>query len=58
MTKAAAIVTDSGGITSHAAIIAREFGIPCVVGTNNATFLLKNGDKVLVDAIEGQVTKL
>ncbi|OGM01887.1 hypothetical protein A2115_00355 [Candidatus Woesebacteria bacterium GWA1_41_8] len=58
MAKAAAIVTDSGGITSHAAIIAREFGIPCVVGTNNATSLLKNGDKVLVNAIDGRVTKL
>src|SRR3989344_854488 len=48
--KAAAIVTDEGGITSHAAIISREFGIPCIVGTNNATKLLKDGDLVEVNA--------
>ena len=57
MAKAAAIVTDIGGITSHAAIISREFGIPCIVGTNNATKVLKNGDFVVVDAILGTVQK-
>jgi len=55
MFKAAAIVTDIGGITSHAAIVSREFNIPCIVGTQNATKLLKNGDKVLVDATSGEV---
>ena len=44
MTRAVAIVTDIGGITSHAAIISREFEIPCIVGTGNATKMLKNGD--------------
>ncbi len=52
-----AIVTDEGGITSHAAIVAREFGIPCIVGTKNATKVLKDGDIVEVDAINGIVNK-
>jgi pyruvate,water dikinase len=51
---ASAIVTDKGGRTSHAAIVSRELGIPCIVGSNNATKLLKNGDEVTVDA-SGQV---
>ncbi|MBI5452039.1 hypothetical protein HY945_01125 [Candidatus Gottesmanbacteria bacterium] len=50
---AAAIITDEGGITSHAAIVSREFGIPCIVGTKNATRVLHDGDKVEVDAIAG-----
>jgi len=51
---ASAIVTDKGGRTSHAAIVSRELGIPCIVGSNNATKLLKNGQEVTVDA-SGQV---
>ena len=58
MNRAIAIITDMGGITSHAAIISREFGIPCIVGTKNGTQLLKDGDKVLVDAENGKVTKI
>ncbi len=58
MRKAGAIITDVGGATSHAAIVSREFGIPCIVGTRNATKKLKNGDYVLVDAEEGKVIKL
>jgi len=50
MKKAAAIVTNIGGLTCHAAIISREFGIPCVVGTKIATQVLKDGDLVEVDA--------
>ena len=53
--KASAIVTDKGSILCHAAIVAREFGIPCIVGTNDATSLLKEGDKIEVDASEGTV---
>ncbi len=45
-----AIVTDQGGITCHAAVIAREFGIPCIVGTGNATKIIPSGVQVLVDA--------
>ena len=53
--KAGAIVTDMGGLMSHAAIVSREFGIPCVVGTKNASKILKDGDMVEVDAISGIV---
>ena len=52
---ASAIVTDKGGRTSHAAIVSRELGIPCIVGSNNATKVLKNGQEVTVDASFGQV---
>ncbi|MFA6466276.1 MAG: PEP-utilizing enzyme [Patescibacteria group bacterium] len=58
MKKAAAIVTNDGGITCHAAIVARELKIPCVVGTKIATKILKDGDKVDVDAAKGIVKKL
>lgn len=52
---ASAIVTDKGGRTSHAAIVSRELGIPCIVGANNATKVLKNGREVTVDSSGGQV---
>ncbi len=58
MYKAGAIVTDQGGVTSHAAILSRELGIPCIVGTGNATKLLKDGDQVEVDTESGTVIKL
>jgi len=56
--KAAAIVTDIGGLLSHAAIVSRELGIPCVVGTENATKVFRNKDIVEVDAEKGTVTKI
>lgn len=55
MQKAAAIVTDNGGILSHAAIVARELKKPCIVGTGNATEVLKDGDTVFVDTTTGEV---
>ncbi len=58
MEKAAAFVTDEGGITCHAAIVAREFGVPCIVGTINATKVLKDGDLVEVDANKGVIKVL
>ncbi len=58
MRMASAIVTDEGGVTCHAAIIARELGIPCIVGAQHATQVLKTGDRVEVDAINGIVRKL
>ena len=58
MKKAAAIVTDEGGITCHAAIVSRELKIPCVVGTKIATKIFKDGDKVKVDAVKGIVKKV
>lgn len=56
--KAAGIITDEGGISSHAAIIAREFRIPCLVGTKIATEVLKTGDNIKLDCMEGKVTLL
>ncbi|MEK6337033.1 MAG: phosphoenolpyruvate synthase [Acidobacteriota bacterium] len=53
MKKAAAIVTDRGGRTCHSAIISRELGLPCVVGTGNATQVLKTGTEVTVSCAEG-----
>lgn len=57
MEKAAAIVTDEGGMTCHAAIVSRELGIPAVVGTGNATKVLKDGEIVTVDAYRGVIYK-
>jgi len=58
MKKAAAIVTDEGGLTCHAAIVSRELGIPCVVGTQVATISLKDNELVEVDGNSGLVKKL
>lgn len=55
MEKAAAFVTDEGGVTCHAAIVAREFGVPCVVGTQVATKVLRDNDLVEVNAATGTV---
>jgi pyruvate,water dikinase len=55
MKKSAGIITDQGGQTSHAAIVSRELGIPCVVGTKEATQKLKNGQIVTVDGEAGQI---
>lgn len=57
MKKAGAIVTDKGGRTSHAAIVSRELGIPCVVGTGKATKVLRNGMVITVDGLGGKVYK-
>jgi pyruvate,water dikinase len=51
---ASAIVTDRGGRTCHAAIVSRELGIPCVVGTNNVTKAVKNGEPITVSCAEGE----
>ncbi|MBI5222055.1 MAG: hypothetical protein HY980_00980 [Candidatus Magasanikbacteria bacterium] len=58
MKKAAAFVTDEGGITCHAAIIAREMKKPCIIGAKIATQVLKDGDLVEVDAEKGVVRKI
>lgn len=58
MKRAAAIVTEQGGITSHAAIVSRELGIPCIIGTKVATKVFKNGDMVEVDATKGIIKKV
>ncbi len=58
MKKASAFVTDGGGILCHAAIVAREMGKPCVIGTGNATKVFKGGDMVEVDADNGVVRRI
>lgn len=55
MKKAKGIITDEGGLTCHAAVVSREFGIPCIVGTKLATRVLKDGDIVELDAAKGIV---
>jgi len=58
MKKAAAIVTNEGGITSHAAIVSRELQIPCIVGAKNATKIFKDGQLVEVDAKHGVIKRV
>jgi len=55
MRRAAAVVTDAGGMTSHAAIVSRELGIPCIVGARDATVRLRDGLEVTVDGARGTV---
>ncbi|USX54458.1 phosphoenolpyruvate synthase [Lentzea sp. HUAS12] len=55
MRRASAVVTDGGGITCHAAIVARELRVPCVVGTGSATSVLKEGQLITVDGSAGEV---
>ena len=55
MQKSVAIITNEGGMTAHAAIVSREMGLPCIVGTRKATEILKDGDEITVDGYEGKV---
>ena len=57
MRRAAAVVTDGGGMTCHAAIVSRELGVPAVVGARNATTVLRDGELVTVDGAQGTVTE-
>ncbi|NYZ80152.1 hypothetical protein H0N95_02785, partial [Candidatus Micrarchaeota archaeon] len=56
--KAAAVVVDEGGVTSHASVLCREFEKPAIIGVKIATKFLKDGDRVFVDATKGVVKKL
>ena len=56
--KASGIITDMGGITGHAAIVSREFSLPCIVGTKNATRVLQDNDLIELDASKGTIRKL
>ncbi len=58
ISKASAIVTDAGGVLSHAAIIARELKKPCIIGTRNATKMIRDNDYIEVDANRGIVSKV
>jgi len=53
--KAKAIVTDVGGLLCHAAITSREMKIPCIVNTKKATKILKNNQKIIVNATKGEI---
>lgn len=55
MQKCAGIITDEGGMTAHASIVSREMGIPCVVGTQEATKLLKDDQEVTIDGFNGKI---
>ena len=57
MRRAAALVTDGGGMTCHAAIVRRELGVPCVVGARNATTVLRDGEIVTVDGAAGRSSR-
>lgn len=57
MQKSSAIVTNEGGLTAHAAIVSREMGIPCIVGTREATTKLKEGEVITVDGYNGKIYK-
>ncbi len=56
--KAAAVVVDEGGVTSHASVVCREFETPGIIGTKIGTKVLKDGDIVVVDATNGTVEKV
>jgi phosphoenolpyruvate synthase/pyruvate phosphate dikinase len=58
MKRAAAVITDEGGVTCHAAIIARELKLPCIIGTRQATRVLRDGDLVELDAEKGIVRRI
>ncbi|MFC1666091.1 phosphoenolpyruvate synthase [Nanoarchaeota archaeon] len=57
MQRSSAIVTDDGGLTAHAAIVSREMGIPCIVGTGEATMKLKENEIITVDGFHGKIYK-
>jgi len=57
MQKSAGIVTDEGGLTAHAAIVSREMGIPCIVGTKEATSKLREGEIITIDGYTGRIYK-
>ena len=53
--RSSAIITDEGGVMSHSAIVAREFSIPCVTGTKEATKIIKDNMEVIVDGAKGYI---
>ena len=58
LTKISGLITDDGGVLCHAAILAREFGIPCLTETKYATQLLQDGDTVFLDATNAYYKKI
>ncbi len=58
ISKAEAILTDFGGITSHVAVVAREFNTPCIVGLNEVTKIIKDGQMLHIDGEKGEIYEL
>jgi len=58
LSKAKGLITDFGGITSHAAIVSREFNIPCIVGVNEATNVLKDSQEIFIDGKKGEIYEI
>ena len=54
----AGVVTELGGLISHGAVVAREYGLPCLVGAQHATDLFQDGDMVCLDTVRGELVKL
>ena len=54
----AGVVTELGGLISHGAVVAREYGLPCLVGAQGATLIFKDGDTLCLDALKGEVVKI
>lgn len=52
------VVTELGGLMSHGAVVAREYGLPCVVGLQGATKVFRSGDTVLLDGAQGTLTRI
>lgn len=58
MQKAGGIITEEGGILSHAAVISRELGIPCIIDVKDATIILKDGDRIQMNADKCYIKRL
>ena len=54
----AGVVTELGGLISHGAVVAREYGLPCLVGAQHATNIFQDGDTVCLDAVRGELVKV
>lgn len=54
----AGVVTELGGLISHGAVVAREYGLPCIVGATNATAIINDGDTINMNAVSGIITKV
>lgn len=54
----AGVVTELGGLISHGAVVAREYGLPCIVGAVNATSIINDGDAINMNAVSGVITKI
>lgn len=52
------VVTELGGLISHGAVVAREYGLPCIIGATNATAIIKDGEEILMDATAGVIVKM